>query len=237
REARLAQMWEELLKVQPVGVRDNFFDLGGNSLLAAQLFLQVGRTFGKELPLSVLFEEGTVEHLARLIKEDLAGGEKPCLVAIHPRGGKPPFYCVHGVGGEVLSFEKLAKHLGPDQPFFGFQSRGLGSSAEPRHSVEEMAAAYVEELLQFQPEGPYRLGGYSCGAAIAYEMAQRLRADGHEVALLVLIDQRRPNLDSSFAWTRAGVTNFFRNVVPWFREDFLKSGWGNLLSRVRVKAG
>jgi amino acid adenylation domain-containing protein len=234
-EARLARLWEELLEVSPVGVRDNFFELGGHSLTAAQLFLRIGQEFGKHLPMAALFEAGTVESLARLLGRGGAGPRRSCLVPVHAGGSNTPFYLVHGIGGEVLSYQALARHLGPEQPFFGFQSLAL-CGGEPHRRVEEMACCYVEELLRARPAGPYYLGGYSCGAPVAYDMAQRLRALGHDVGLLVLIDQRRPNLDPDFAWSRVGLTNFLRNIPHWLREDFLGSAPRDTLSRVRAKA-
>jgi amino acid adenylation domain-containing protein len=235
-QLKLVQIWEDLLKIRPVGVRDNFFDLGGNSLLAAQLFLQVSRVFGKDISPAVLFEGPTVEQLAQRVERH-KGPERPCLVPIQPAGGRPPFFCVHGIGGEVIEFARVSRHLGTEQPFYGFQCRGVWNHDEPRRTIEEMATGYIEELVRFQPEGPYYLGGFSCGAAVAYEMAQQLRAQGREVALLALIDQRRPNLDPDFAWSREGILNFLRNFHAWFREDFLKSGVRDLLMRARLKAG
>jgi amino acid adenylation domain-containing protein len=236
-EAQLVQLWADLLGVSTVGVRDNFFDLGGNSLMAARLFLQIAQQFGKQLPLSVLLQEATIEHLARLITGAAPAPQRSCLVAMQPRGDKPPFFCVHGIGGETLSFERLVKHLGPDQPFYGIQAADLRDDAAAERTIETIAARYVDELLELQPAGPYFLGGYSCGAAIAYEMAQQLRAKGHEVALLVLIDQRRPNVDPAFAWSLRGMVNFLRNIPAWLRDDFLAAGPRALWSRLRVKAG
>jgi amino acid adenylation domain-containing protein len=234
-ETRLSEIWEGLLRVRPIGVKDNFFDLGGHSLLAAQLFLQIAKVFGRELPLATLLEEATVERLAHRLSQASALPAGSCLVPVQPRGSKPPFYCVHGIGGEVLSYERLARHLGTDQPFYGFQAQGLHQPKRHTH-IEEMAAAYVAELLQFQPAGPYYLGGYSCGAIVAYEMAQQLCHRGSEVALLALIDQRRPNLNAGFAWSRQGMKNFLLNVPAWIWDDLLHSRPRELLGRFRLKA-
>jgi amino acid adenylation domain-containing protein len=238
-EAQLVELWEELLRVRPIGVHDNFFDLGGSSLVAAQLFVKIGRMFRKDLPLSTLIHSGTIDALARLIGADdkpLPAQRHRCLVPIQPRGSRPAFYCVHGIGGEVVSLERLAKLLGPDQPFYGFQARALSNEA-PHRTIEEMATAYVEELVHFQPVGPYFIGGYSCGAAVAYEMAQQLRKMGREVGLLVLIDQRRPNLDPTIAWTPSALVRVLANVPGWLAYDLLHSRPAEILSRVRVKAG
>ena len=103
-----------------------------------------------------------------------------------------PFFCVHGAGGNVLNFRSLAQHLGKDQPFYGLQARGVNGEP-PLESVEEMARHYAEEIRAVRPEGPYLLGGYSGGGVVAYEIAQRLRAEGAEVPLLVFLDTFHPS--------------------------------------------
>jgi thioesterase domain-containing protein len=235
-EARLAAIWEELLGVRPIGVKDDFFELSGHSLLAAQMFLRIGQSFGKNLPLSALFGGATIEQLARRLSPDGPSPSRPSLVPIRAEGSRPPFYCVHGIGGEVVSYERLVHALAECQPVYGFQSRATGG-AEPLARIEEMASAYLEELHHFQPVGPYYLGGYSCGAAVDFEMAQQLRDSGHEVALLVIIDQRRPNLDPGYSWSPAALLGFLRNIPPWVRYDLRRTGPREILSRMKVKAG
>jgi amino acid adenylation domain-containing protein len=236
-EAQLAEMWKGLLKVNRVGVRDNFFDLGGHSLLAAQLFAQISRVFGKTFPLTALLEAGTIEQLATLIEREDVALERPCLIPIQPRGAKPPFFCVHGVGGEVLSYERLVRHLDPDQPFYAFQAKGLYTEEEPHARIEDMAAHYLDELVRFQPAGPYYLGGYSLGGLIAYEMAQQLRQQGREVALVVIIDQRRIPLDGRGPRSVAAFAQLVANVPQWLREDLLRTPPREMLVRVKVKLG
>lgn len=109
------------------------------------------------------------------------------LVAIQPAGSRPPFFCVHPAGGDVLCFQPLSRHLGADQPFYGLQSRGLGAGEEPFASIAEMAAAYRAEIVQ-AASGPYYLGGWSLGGAVAFELARQLAAAGDEVALLAVVD-------------------------------------------------
>jgi amino acid adenylation domain-containing protein len=218
-ESRLAEMWEQLLSVRPIGAQDNFFDLGGNSLLAAVLQVRISKMFGKQLPLSMMFGEGTIEHLARLLRGNEVKPRQTSLVAIQPQGSRPAFFCVHGIGGEVLSFNLLARHLGPDQPFFGFDAPALVGTETPEVQVEALAKRYLEELLTVQPRGPYYLGGYSFGGAVAYEMAQRLRAIGHQVALLALIDQRRPNLDPAITLDGQHFRAYLKNLARWIRHE------------------
>jgi amino acid adenylation domain-containing protein len=189
-ELRLCGIWEGVLGVAPVGVRDRFFDLGGHSLAAARLMHRVEQGFGRRLPLAALFESPTVEHLAGLLRRGAAEADAPFspLVEIQPNGERPPFFCVHPSGGNVLCYAGLSRLLGADQPFYGLQARGLDARQAPHESVEEMARYYVAHLRAARPEGPYLLGGWSMGGVVAYEMARQLEAQGAEVALLALLD-------------------------------------------------
>jgi thioesterase domain-containing protein/NAD(P)-dependent dehydrogenase (short-subunit alcohol dehydrogenase family)/acyl carrier protein len=186
-EQIIATLWEKHLGSGPVGLHDNFFALGGNSLMAVQLFIDLEKELGKTLPLATLFEAPTVEQMALVFAD---GGWMPrwgSLVPIQPHGKNPPLFCAHGGGGNVLSFEALARHLGPDQPVFGLQSFGLDGSP-PYTRVEDMAAHYLRDILEFQPQGPYYLEGMSFGGLVAFEMAQMLKARGKEVAMVALLD-------------------------------------------------
>jgi thioesterase domain-containing protein len=193
-ELELLRIWESVLGIERgreggrrIGVRDDFFELGGHSLLAVRLMEQVRQRFGRDLPLAMLFQGGTVEAMAALLRDGAAMAAS-CLVPIQPRGTRPPFFCVHPAGGDVLAFAALARSLGPDQPFYGLQSRGLAGDEEPLTRIEDMAALYLEEVRRVQPEGPYRLGGWSLGALIAFEMARQLQEAGEEVSLLAVLD-------------------------------------------------
>ena len=145
-EHLLVEIWEAVLRVRPIGIHDNFFDLGGDSLLALRLFTRIEKVTGKRLPLATLLRAPTVATLAPL----LAGtGEVSwrSLVAIQPAGDRPPLFCVPGVGGNAVGYHALAHHLGTDQPVYGLQARGLDGRTEPFFRVEDMAAHYVREIL------------------------------------------------------------------------------------------
>lgn len=190
-ESKLAKLWERVLDTAPVGVTDSFFDLGGNSLLAARMFGETTRLFGKNLPLATLFREGTIEHLASLVRhkeDDELKGRWSSLVSIQPGGSKRPLFCVHGVGGNVLTYRTLAQYLGSDQPLYGLQSAGLDGKQTHHTTVEEMAAHYIEAIRDLQPEGPYFLGGLSFGGIVAFEMARQLQRRGRKVACVALLD-------------------------------------------------
>jgi thioesterase domain-containing protein/acyl carrier protein len=187
-QAKLAAIWEKVLDKKPVGIRDNFFELGGHSLLAARLMHRIEQELGERLPLASLLQAPTIEQLSKLLRQDGAAESWSSLVALQPGGSQPPFFCVHGVGGNVVGFHDLARHLGPDQPFYGIQPQGLDGKQPCLTTVSEMAEQYLQELRKVQPEGPYRIGGYSFGGLVAYEMAQLLLARGEKVALLALFD-------------------------------------------------
>jgi thioesterase domain-containing protein len=185
-QQRLAGLWQELLAVERVGARDDFFALGGHSLLATRLMARIHDTFGAGLAVIDLFEAPTLERLAERI--DTGTRSTSPLVALRKGGARPPFFCVHPVGGSVLCYLELARRLAPEQPFYGVQVPALEEGQAPDGTVEQMAARYVEALRGVQPRGPYLLGGWSFGGRVAYEMARRLTQQGEQVALLALID-------------------------------------------------
>ncbi len=187
-EAQLAALWEEMLGVDPIGVTDDFFELGGDSLSAANLFVEIEKTLGKNLPLAILFQRPTIEKLAAALSQK---GWKPDwspMVAVQPHGSSPPFFCVHGGFGGILFYGELARCLGTEQPLYGLQAEGLDGGPINHSTIPAMAAYYLEQIRQVQPQGPYFLGGYSFGGVVAFEMAQQLYAVDQEVALLVLFD-------------------------------------------------
>jgi amino acid adenylation domain-containing protein len=186
-EHALTEVWQEVLAIEQVSIHDNFFELGGHSLLAVRLFAVMEKKFGKRLPLATLFHAPTIAQLAPVLEKD-SSPPWSSLVPIQPHGARPPFFCVHAVGGNVLEYYDLARHLGTDQPFYGLQSRGLDDMQAPHTRVEEMATHYVKEIRELQPAGPYFIGGRSFGGIVAFEMAWQLRSKGQEVALLALLD-------------------------------------------------
>ncbi|HZD30063.1 MAG TPA: amino acid adenylation domain-containing protein [Candidatus Angelobacter sp.] len=185
-ERKLVLLWEETLGLSPLSVTSNFFDLGGRSVLAAQLFTRVLRTFGKELPLSTLFHSPTVEQLAKLLQPSNSDGEYRTLVTIQPSGTKPPFFCIHGGAGSTLFLHRLARALGPDYPFYGVEPEGMDGKRFQRPTVEQMAEHYLAEIKRVQPVGPYFLGGYCFGGLVAFEIAQLLHKRGEQAALVAL---------------------------------------------------
>jgi amino acid adenylation domain-containing protein len=194
-ELPLVKIWEDVLGVERVGVTDDFFELGGHSILALRLMAEIKREFGRELPLTILFEGGTIERLAKALRRQFTPLPDSPVVPLQACGARRPFFFVHVGSGQVLCYLELAKRLGPEQPFYGLQDTTLyarpggGIKDTP---IEEMAAYYVESMRAVQPEGPYLLGGWSFGGLVAYEMARQLTAAGEDVPLLFLLDTATP---------------------------------------------
>ena len=211
-EKRLAASWEELLGVENIGIHDDFFELGGHSLIAVRLFARIKKTWGVDLPISVLFEAPAIAGCADLLRAEVgdadvdAEGDQPLptrparnryvvpmnRVAAEQR---PPFFLVAGMFGNVLNLRHLAAHLGDDQPVYAIQARGLHGDDRPHTRFEDMARDYLEELRSIQPHGPYFLGGFSGGGITAFEMAHQLSRGGETVGVLVMLDTSPPPKD------------------------------------------
>ena len=187
-QLRLVKIWEEVIGHGPIGIRDNFFELGGHSLMAARLMHKTGQSLGKTLPLALLFQAPTIEQQAAILKRDDWSQHWSSLVPIQPRGSQPPFFCIHGVGGNVVGFRELARHMNPDFPFYGLQSQGLDGQHPCHATVEAMASHYISEMRSVQPKGPYFVGGFSFGGLVAYEIAQQLSSQGESAALVMMFD-------------------------------------------------
>lgn len=187
-ELQLTQVWEEILNVKLVGIRDTFFDLGEDAL-AVRLMARIQEITGRTLPIEVLAGGGTVERLAILLRQQEAQVSQRSLVTLQAGGTEAGLFCVHPVGGGVLSYLDLARCVrATGHPVYGLQARGLDGEQKPSSNIEEMAAHYIEEIRTVQPEGPYHLGGWSLGGVIAFEMTRQLLAQGENVALLALLD-------------------------------------------------
>jgi thioesterase domain-containing protein/acyl carrier protein len=191
-ELELAKIWEDLLHVSPIGMDESFFEIGGHSLLAVRMMAQIEKRLGPALPLAALYRCPTIQGLADLIGSEAVLGPPTPLVPIQPHGTRPPFFCVHPMGGEVLCYYHLSRALGQDQPFYGLQARGLREPEDRALSIPEMAEQYLAAIREVAPNGPHLLGGYSFGSKVAFEIAQQIRRSGGTVALLALLDGGAP---------------------------------------------
>jgi non-ribosomal peptide synthetase component F len=245
-EKTLATIWEDVLSARPIGRDQDYFELGGNSLLATRLFAEIDRVFHLHLPISTLFYAKTIAEFAALIEKQHSGDSWSSLVPIQPNGSRIPFFCVHGGGGNVLIYRDLSRHLGPDQPFYGLQSQGLDGKRDLLPRIEAMASLYVDEIKKVQPHGPYYLGGYCLGGTIALEMAQQLRASGQEVAIVALFDtvnwmrlRKRNSIDLLRYHVERIYFHFKNFLLLDFRgmRRFLREKWKVLQSRTTVWKG
>jgi thioesterase domain-containing protein/acyl carrier protein len=191
-ELRLAKLWEQLLEHAPIGINDNFFEVGGHSMLVVRLITKLEKEFDKSLSLALIFHAPTIAQMASVLRDQ---GWKPTwssLVPIRSHGNLPPLFCVHADGGAFF-YTRFADYLSPEQPFYGLQARGLDGTEPPFTSVEDMAKHYLKEIRSIQPHGPYIIGGFSMGGVVIYEMAQQLVSNGEDAPLLIFIDAPSPS--------------------------------------------
>jgi len=189
-ELRLVQIWEELLRVRPIGVTDRFFEVGGHSLLALRLLVDVEQKIGRKVPLQALFENPTIEHMAAVLRKNVS--ESQLMVTLKPGDQRLKLFLVHPGGGTLLNYVHLIRYLPPEIPVNGIQARGIDGNGEPHETLEQMAADYIVEIRHAQPEGPYLLAGHSLGGVIAFEIARQLDHQNERVAFLGLFDSVAP---------------------------------------------
>jgi thioesterase domain-containing protein/acyl carrier protein len=206
-EHRLVAIWEELLDKRPIGVNHNFFKLGGHSMLLAKLILQIEQTFHKTLSMATVFQRPTIAQLADLLREEKTSPETCRVFPIQPQGTRPPFICL----GAGPFFLPLAHNLGSDQPTLGVDLDQLDTAKFPVPArLQHLGALVVKAIREYQPQGPYYLGGFCLYGVLMYEAAQQIVADGGEVALVVMIDS--PIL------TRNATLPFFTRMLVAFQK-------------------
>ncbi|MDY7023864.1 MAG: SDR family oxidoreductase, partial [Cyanobacteriota bacterium] len=241
-EQMLVSIWQKLLGINQVSSQDNFFELGGDSLMAVQLFAQIETVFQQQLPVSILFKAPTICQLAtiledkRMIEEDDVWSP---LVEIQTGGSHPPLFCIHGGGFNILIYQYLATGLGSEYPVYGLQARGLDGSQPLVNGLEDIAADYVREIRRVQPHGPYFLAGLSNGGNIAFEMAQQLKTQGEEVALIAMFDTYAPGsltLLKPMPRLVSSLQYLLLYSVPRFTKKLLNSKPKEIVLNIRQKA-
>jgi aspartate racemase len=194
-EETLIELWGEVLNRANVGIHDDFFDLGGYSLLATRLFALLEERTGQRIPVATLFQSPTIAQLADTIRSSGWTTKWTSLVPIKPAGSRPPLFYVTPYLISVLQLAHLGDELGDDQPLYGLEPQGLDGDLPAHQTIEEMATHYIAEMRSVQPHGPYVLGGHCSGAWVAFEMARQLEAEGEEVDTLLLVDQGPPGIE------------------------------------------
>src|SRR5438093_2689588 len=183
----LSPIWRRVLQVRSISVEDNFFDLGGDSSLALELFNEIARACGRELPPVTIYHAPTIAALADLLEQPTTP-RLPPLVLLKPGTQAPPVFITHGLGGSVMDFYQVVKHIQLPNAIHGMQTKGIDGVEEPFDRIEDMAQFYLDAIREVQFHGPYLLVGYSLGGLVTLEMAQRLSESGEKVALLAMLD-------------------------------------------------
>jgi len=243
-ELEIAGIWKKVLGLDSVGVRDNFLELGGSSILATRVLAQIQEEFGKAPSLTRVLHASTVEQMADILRQKDWSPPSSPMVAIQPGGSRTPLFCIHGCGGGVLIYSDLARHLGLEQPLYALRAPGLSGERPPHTRIEDMATHYIKEMQKVQPEGPYHLGGVGSGGFVALEMAQQLSAQSQEVGLLALMDTmyrdltRRKNSSgpnppsSNTPGSQRLLSYYTRRLVYHYRRRELAQSFRNILKRV-----
>ena len=208
-EAALAEVWAQVLGVDRVGVEDDFFSLGGDSIRSIRMRALAGER-GLGFTVQQLFQHPTVAQLAQEIQVVTESPQRPefrpvaspprLVVALKEGGEGIPFFCVHPVGGTVFCYSRLAALLKNERPFYGIEAQGLDGSLPPLREVKSMARRYLAEVRAIQVEGPFLLGGWSFGGTVAFEMACQMQELGEEVGLLAILDSRAPSFETAATW-------------------------------------
>jgi surfactin synthase thioesterase subunit/acyl carrier protein len=227
-EREVVGVWERLLKRGPIGRDDDFFEVGGHSLLAVALVAELQKRFAVRLPLDILLQAPTPARLADELVAQLGGDGEGLLVALQPAGSRPPLFLIHPEAGHVMVYQDLARKLGTDQPVLGIRAVGLLGTEPPLTTVGGMAARYLQEIRASRPRGPYHLGGAGLGALIAFEMACQLRDDGEAVGLVTLLDCDTPgahrNGRASGGRVSRALTRAWKYVVGIMSSGMPSSG-------------
>ena len=216
-EKLVSFIWSEFLDAENIGLDDNFFELGGHSLIAVEVMMRIEKETGQKLPLSTLFEYPTIKKLAALLQSDKKKTTYKSLVTIKPTGNKMPVYIIHGSGLNILNFTSIAQHVDDDQPVYGLQAKGLDGTDAILNKMEEIAAYYLSEVLEHNPDGPYAIAGYSFGGYVGIEMARQLRSMGKEVKMLAMFDTN--------AETRNADIDFIQRASAKIIRQFRKFLW------------
>ena len=204
-EHRVLAIWQKILGISTISTTANFFDVGGHSLLATQLLARIDQSFGEKIPLAVLFQSPTIRQMAELLMGKPPSESTGEVATIHAKGSRRPIFCLHG----VPSMRLLARQLGEDQPFVIVNLPRNAKLPRP-YRVEDIATIHLKAIQKIQPEGPYFLAGWCREALLAYEIAQRLKGQGHEVGLVMMFD----------TWVPGFLSRFNGKEARWARSSF-----------------
>ena len=223
-EEMLVNIWRRIFKLRVIGVHDNFFDLGGDSLLAMSLLLSIEKTFSRKMPYTIISKASTIRQQAEILRSEKLTEYTSVLIPIQTSGDKKPIYCIGGKGGLPIRFNNLLKYMSRDQPIYFFRSRGYEPGEIVENKIEDIAADYLREVKRVQPSGPYSFFGESSGGLVAYEMAQQLYEQGEETAFLGMLD----TYSSIRASARKSVLKGVLTLAGKHMQTLVSGGFGGL---------
>jgi acyl carrier protein len=231
-EKKLTTIWCSILKLEKIGILDDFFEIGGHSMIAVTLIIKIEKEFGVRLPLATLFEQSNIQRLAKVIEDGITPDKWRSLVPLRPSGSKKPLFLVHGLGLNVLLYTTIINYLDPEQPVFGLQAKGLNGIDQPLETIEDIAKYYISEIMTIDPEGPYNLAGYSLGGNIAYEMGRQLTGMGKKVNFIGLLDSvAEGSIDNVSALNKFGsIVKFIMSYINWNITYFFKTSNESMFS-------
>ena len=220
-EHRLTQIWESVFDIGGLGVEDDYFELGGESLTAVTLFTELEQVFGPMPPLSTLLEYPTIRKLAARLQHLGARLPDDVVLTVQGSGRRLPLFHLHAALGNVLYVRRLLPFLDAEQPLYAIRARGLQERETPHRNFDAMAADYAAAIRRLQPKGPYLLAGHCVGGLIAYAMAQHLKDQREQVAAVVMIDpDYHPNAVPWLHWKNPSAPPFkvWRQILRpfWF---------------------
>ncbi|RYD72853.1 MAG: hypothetical protein EOP53_21190 [Sphingobacteriales bacterium] len=233
-ELMLVGIWENMLNFQPISVDEDFFDLGGTSIIAIRLFTEIEKRFQKKLQPISLLNHRTVEALSKFIAEENKEAKFSSLVPLRASGSKPPIFCLHAGGGHVFFYKDLAKHLGPDQPVYALQRLGVDDLTQAAQDIESTASYYLEEIRKVQPKGPYSLLAYCFSISICWEMVRQIQEAGDSTSVIAMIDSSPPL--QVHKRTNTDRLNGVVNRARALDFSFFKTIWqGRVVRPIKVK--
>jgi amino acid adenylation domain-containing protein len=234
-EKKLAAIWSSILKIEKIGILDNFFEIGGHSMIAVTLIIKIEKEFGIRLPLATLFEQSNIQKLSKVIENGIEPDKWRSLVPLRPVGSKKPLFLVHGLGLNVLLYTTIISYLDPEQPVFGLQAKGLNGIDKPLESIEEIASYYISEIMTIESEGPFQLAGYSLGGIIAFEMGHQLTEMGKKVSFIGLLDAVAEGSDNHLSIFRQIISkgNYLLNYLVWNISYFFKNPDESMFSVIK----
>jgi thioesterase domain-containing protein/acyl carrier protein len=220
-EATLLHIWGTVLQIDGIGVDDDFFDLGGDSLGGAEIMAAIEASLKVVIPVSALLEARTPRTLAKLVEDARANIPGRCLIPIRPEGEGPPIFCVHGLNGDAVFANTLAAVLAKRRPIYGLRASGLSQDEPILQRIDAMAEKYLSEIRRVRPEGPYLIMGYCGGSWIALEIAQKLSRDGHAIPGLIFIEP--PASRGNSPWMMSSGTELvWRRFHAALRGEYLR---------------